>query len=369
MKKCFVAMIVVAVVLLLGGSLNAEEKVGESMYTKIETPHPYKAKGSGEVWSHVIHQPGASWLAVHFSKFNLADEDYVELIDMEGNVIETIKGADVISDETSKFKVMNDGHKKVSFYGPIIDGNEITVKLYSTSDQKGGDGFVIDEVGIGFVPTAEESVCGTNNLVDIKCKDTATQTLGLAVGRLYYQKSGSWYLCTGSLISTCSGHLLTNEHCISNQTVTSTLQVRFKYRYTTCGGGTVDSYSTYYGDLWIKDSVSYDYCLLTLKSNPQSTFGSLRLLNRAPILNEAIYIIQHPSGVPQKYDYGTVTSTTANSGKDLGYMVDTEGGSSGSPVFADTEDKVIGLHHYGGCPNSAVKMDLIYEGIIGYICQ
>ena len=109
--------------------------------------------------------------------------------------------------------------------------------------------------------------------------------------------------------------------------------------------------------------------MLTLQGSPQSTYGHLGLLNRAPSVDEGIYIIQHPGGNPQQIGYGTVYNTTANSNKDLGYYVDTEGGSSGSPVFADTENKVLGLHHYGGCPNSGVKMDLIYEAIIGYICN
>jgi len=373
MRKFLVVMIMLGVV-VFSGLASAEEWCGESIYTEIDTPHPYgKAQTGTEVWSYTIHQPAAGWLKIHFNNFRLNDEDYVELIDMTGQVIELIRGQDVENDELSKFNVTPAAGRKVSFWGPAIDGNEITVKLHRVADNKKGYGFTIDEVGVGFEPgddgIALESICGTNNLVNIKCKDTATQNLGLKVGRMYFKKGGSWYLCTGFLVSSCSGHFLTNEHCISDQTVASTLQVRFKYRYTTCTGTTLDSYTTYYGDKWIKDSVSYDYCLLTLKNNPQNTYGYLKLINGAPITGESIYIIQHPSGSPQKYDYGTVYSTSANGGKDLSYYVDTEGGSSGSPVFADYEDQVLGLHHYGGCPNSAVKMDLIYEGIIGYICQ
>lgn len=373
MKKLFVLLMVLGL-LAFTSQVNAEVWCGESIYPNIDTPHPYsKAKDDSMVWSYTITQSNATWLKVHFKNFMLNDEDYVELVNMDGQVIEVIKGSDVKSDDTSKFKVIPTAGGKVDFWGPAIDGQMLTINLHRTADKNSGWGFTIDEVGVGFDQAddgfAIESICGTNDLVNIKCKDTATQTLGLKVGRMYFQKSGSWYLCTGFLISSCSAHFLTNEHCISDQTVTTTLQVRFKYRYTTCTGTTLDSYTTYYGNTWIKDSVTYDYCLLTLKNNPQSTFGYLKLINGAPVVNEAIYIIQHPSGSPQKYASGTVYNTTANGGKDLGYYVDTEGGSSGSPVFADLEDQVLGLHHYGGCPNSAVKMDLIYEGIISYICQ
>lgn len=374
MKNFFIVMMIMFGLMVFSGQVNAEELCGETIYPDIQSPHPYgKAQKGTQVWSHTIHKTGAGWLKVHFKDFYLNGNDYVELIDMTGQVIETIKGIDVQNDETSKFKVIPGVGRRVSFWAPAIDGNELTIKLHRVSNSRRGWGFAIDEVGVGFEPMDDgyeiESICGTNDLVNIKCKDTATQNLGLRVGRMYFQKSGSWYLCTGFLVSSCSAHFLTNEHCISDQTVTSTLQVRFKYRYTTCTGTTLDSYSTYYGDKWIKDSVSYDYCLLTLKNNPQNTYGYLQLINGAPITGETIYIIQHPGGSPQKYSTSTVYNTTANSGKDLAYMADTEGGSSGSPVFADTEDQVLGLHHYGGCPNSAVKMDLIYEGIIGYICQ
>ena len=48
---------------------------------------------------------------------------------------------------------------------------------------------------------------------------------------------------------------------------------------------------------------------------------------------------------------------------DVSYYCDTEGGSSGSPVLSRKTDKVIALHHFGGCPNSGVRIDLIYNKI------
>lgn len=43
----------------------------------------------------------------------------------------------------------------------------------------------------------------------------------------------------------------------------------------------------------------------------------------------------------------------------LEYMLDTEGGNSGGPVFYINEDNipiVVGVHCYGGCPNSCVRL-------------
>lgn len=379
MRKNLIPMVIIFLV-FISTPLAAEEWCGDTIYPNVETPHPYPGAPEGTmVWSHTLQQTGAAWLKLHFSNFRLNDEDYVELVDMYGNVMEVIMGGDV-DVEKGRFKVNKpedegkfrvEGRMRVSFWGPAIDGDEVTVRLYRGSDKRKGWGFTIDEVGIGAAPISEEpaieSICGSNDLVNIKCKSSFYQNLGLAVGRMLYQKSGSWYVCTGFLCSCNSSHFLTNEHCISSQTHVNTLQVRFKYRYTTCSGSTLDSYSTYYGDDFVKDSTTLDYCLLTLTGSPQSTFGYLKLINGNPVQGEDIYIIQHPGGNPQKFASGTVYSTSSRGGYDFSYYVDTEGGSSGSPVFAEYEDEVLGLHHYGGCPNSAVKMNYIYEYITGYL--
>jgi len=46
-------------------------------------------------------------------------------------------------------------------------------------------------------------------------------------------------------------------------------------------------------------------------------------------------------------------------GSDVSYYCDTEGGSSGSPVLSRATNRVVALHHFGGCPNSGVRGDLL----------
>ncbi|WP_426509736.1 trypsin-like serine peptidase [Dactylosporangium sp. McL0621] len=45
----------------------------------------------------------------------------------------------------------------------------------------------------------------------------------------------------------------------------------------------------------------------------------------------------------------------------MSYYCDADGGSSGSPVISRRTNKVIALHHFGGCPNSGVRIDRIAE--------
>jgi V8-like Glu-specific endopeptidase len=379
MSKNLIVTIIIVVFVLTVPSY-AKQWIGESMYTKIDTPHPYPKADPGKmVWSETIHQMGAVWLKPHFSNFKLADEDYVELVDMYGTVVLTIKGSDVEAG-MNKFKVIENLNGRVDFWGPAIDGNELTIKLYRNSDSKKGWGFTIDEVGIGAVPiegdlnqdrlSGTESICGSDDKVSIACVASYYQTSGRSVGRMSFQSGSSWYVCTGFLVSSCSSHFLTNEHCITNQSEVNSLNVRFYYRLSTCNGSNA-SYSTYYGDDFVKDSTTNDYCLLTLTGSPQSSWGHLVLLSREPYYNEGIYIPQHPGGRRQEISFGSITNTNMRSGLDFGYYADTEGGSSGSPVMTDQYDydKVIGLHHYGGCPNSAVEINQIRSAILSYICN
>ena len=191
---------------------------------------------------------------------------------------------------------------------------------------------------------------------------------------MLFQKDSSWYVCTGSLISG-ENHFLTNEHCINSQAITDTLQVRFNYQYTTCNGSILDSYDTYYGDAFLIANYDYDFSLVTLFGDPQATHGFLELEPRDMILNETVYIAQHPGGLPKRYDDGLVVDPVADgmtADSDFGYQVDTEGGSSGSPVLSMDSHKVVGLHHLGGChtawaQNQGVLMGKIYPIIEPYL--
>jgi hypothetical protein len=379
MKKTLIAAIIV-VCFVLSVPLTAEMWVGDSSYTKIDTPHPYPKASQGKmVWSETYHQLGATWLKPHFSEFKLADDDYVELVDMYGNVMLTIKGSDA-SVKAGKFSVTEKINGRVDFWGPAIDGDELTIKLYRGSESRKGWGFSIDEFGVGAVPiegdidekelSGLQSICGSDDKISIACAASYYQTSGRSVGRMNYKKGSSWYVCTGFLVSSCSSHFLTNEHCITSQTEVNTLNVRFYYRLSSCGGSGA-SYSTYYGSSFVKDNTSNDYCLLTLTGSPQSSWGHLVLLSREPYSGEGIYIPQHPGGRRQEISFGSVTNPNMRSSLDFGYHADTEGGSSGSPVMTDQYDydKVIGLHHFGGCPNSAVEINQIRSAILSYICN
>jgi V8-like Glu-specific endopeptidase len=340
----------------------AEELVGETAPINLSTAHPYAARSVREmVGSFEVSRQDATFIIVHFANFSLNDGDYVEIRDANGILRQVIT---------------NDDPGKTDFWAFAVDGHTAFVNLISGSVGAQAHGFDIDQYGYGYFPLGIESICGTDDKVDIECVSGTTQyERAKSAGRMLYQKGTSWYLCTGSLVSQ-ENHFLSNEHCVNSQAIVNTLQVRFNYQYTTCGGSTLASYVTHYGDAFLVADYGYDCSLMTLSGDPQATFGHLELDPRDMILNETVYIPQHPGGVPKQYDYGPVVDTVANGrivNSDFGYRVDTEGGSSGSPVLSMSDHKVVGLHHFGGCENppsfqnQGVLMKNVYPIIEPYL--
>lgn len=89
-----------------------------------------------------------------------------------------------------------------------------------------------------------------------------------------------------------------------------------------------------------------DYALLRLEKPLGSRLGWLQLGGESKGKNSAVKIFQHPQGrskeVSRKHSKIVRETDTV-----LHYMADTEGGSSGSPVFSLDGSTVIALHHVG----------------------
>jgi len=179
--------------------------------------------------------------------------------------------------------------------------------------------------------------------------------------------------CTGWLVGS-AGHVFTNEHCLTSQADVNSTDFEFMGEGSTCNTN-CDSWLGCPGTVWggagtyIQDDATLDYCLVQLAGNPQSTYGYLQLRQSSPVLNEQIYIPQHPNAWGKKIAFDSDYSQDGGKCKvnalnynncytyDIGYYCDTAGGSSGSPVLATSDNFVIALHHCGTCMNSATPID------------
>ena len=374
-------VILLALVPLVGFGGEAQAQRVEAGYEvpfQVESPHPYPAgRGKEPAWATTISHPGATYIAIHFDRFELGPGDQV-----------------VVHSPSGKQHRVFTGRGKGdlgAFWATHITGEVAIIEIHSHSPQGGGWGVSIDKYVAGFAnlgsedtqsANGTESLCGVDNSLNAACY-TATEPLAYdhsrAVARLLINGTG---LCTGWLVG-CQGHLFTNQHCITVAADAVNTDYEFMAEGPTCGSSNCQLCWT--GNIWsgdatfIQNDAALDYALVHLDGDPQATYGSFLLDNRAAIVNERIYIPQHPNGNAKMLAMQSTDPTDASgycevhslslpscgngAPVDVGYMCDTQGGSSGSPVVAYSNHQVIALHHCSGCPNTGVQITSIISDL------
>jgi glutamyl endopeptidase len=105
---------------------------------------------------------------------------------------------------------------------------------------------------------------------------------------------------------------------------------------------------------------NYDYgCIIipTALGNTVGYFGFASLTDgslQGLLVNNSGYAGDKPFGT-QWFNAGRITTVTA---RKIYYMLDTFGGQSGSPTwrYLNGQRHAVGVHAYGGCPNSATRI-------------
>ena len=344
-------------------------RVGEEVDASLETPHPYpdSSLAGAPVWTQTIYHPGASYIAPHFSRFELGPGDYVVVRSPDGSRSWTFDGYGR--------GVLGRGEDGPGFWGIHIRGERAVVELFGAGSGQPW-GFRIDKYARGF--TAEEmgggateqtaAICtgdDKENAICFKMSEPDIYDKARAVGRLLI--AGTFF-CTGWLLGD-EGHIMTNQHCIENINDALNTDYDFMAEAKTCEtncpplgcAGTIEFTTA----TLIQSSVPLDYSLVLPAGNVSGTYGFLQLRDTGARLDERIYSPQHPRGRGKEIavfstypenpsGFAEVDSLTepvcGPTGTDLevGYFMDTEGGSSGSAVLGFSDNLVIALHHCQG---------------------
>jgi Trypsin-like peptidase domain/Effector-associated domain 1 len=169
--------------------------------------------------------------------------------------------------------------------------------------------------------------------------------LGAAVCRLLVTMAGQQYYGTAFRIA--PDLLLTNHHVLFDEdhenARATAVEAWFGYERTFAG---LDlKYTVVACDpATIAGDPAHDWAVIKVASEMPAEAPIIEIRGDAPVkADDRVYIIQHPGGAPKKI--GMIHNVVRYVDDDVvQYLTDTEGGSSGSPVFNERW-QLVALHH------------------------
>jgi lysyl endopeptidase len=336
--------------------------------------------------TETFHYPQASYVKLHFNRMMMLPGDYLTVSNPDGTESYRYDApplGSLLTPTTSDKWAMS------------ITGDTAELEMHRVAGDALGVGSLlgrlgvnVDQVARGYTPAEqaeapesqltapgrtgrEESVCGGDESADAVCyksADPVAYTRSKAIARLLINGTE---LCTGWRLG-AKDRMLTNNHCFTTSADAYETEVWFNYQCARCGGFDVYKPTKVWGAQVLATDHVYDYTLFTVEDfSSIQKFGYLTFDTSRPVKGQELYIPQHPAGKPTRIA-GALgekagTCAVANNaydgyatGSDVAYYCDTEGGSSGSPVISRKTDEVVAMHHFGGCPNSGVRADLLY---------
>lgn len=190
--------------------------------------------------------------------------------------------------------------------------------------------------------------------VDATCYDELAAQRN-AVARMLFTKNGSTYACTGTLLNDAASsgtpYFLSANHCISTQTVASSLQTDWFYRSSACNSRTLSSASVrrFAGATLLYASSANDTAFMRLNEAPPAGAAFAAWDATPQVSGAAVFGLHHPRTDLLKLSLGNVagqlacsdasgTQFTCSGTSGNYYQVKwssgtTEAGSSGSALF------------------------------------
>ncbi len=225
--------------------------------------------------------------------------------------------------------------------------------------------------------------------LDSTCFESVAQ-LRNAVARMVFTEAGRSYLCTGTLLNSAGStgipYFLSANHCISSQSVASSLQTDWFYRAPTCNSRSLSSQSESRlgGAALLYSSAATDTAFFRLNEAPPAGAMFAGWKSDAVGADTSVVGVHHPSGDLQKVSFGKIIGQAecsssggfACGGSSGNYhrvqwsQGTTEGGSSGSAIVS--EGKYVVGTLYGGSascrspqePDFYGKFDVAYRAAL-----
>jgi hypothetical protein len=325
--------------------------------------------------SRTVAHAGAAFIKARFDHVALGPGDAVTVASPDGGESHRHGAADVADGELRALSIEGDT-AEILLHDDPSDGVAASARLAAYA--RG-----LNEAELALRPSERdpESICGRDDSRNAACyreTDPWAWYASRSVARIIVNDDS---YCTAWLAS--PNRLVTNNHCVASDREARATEVQFGYECAKCAGGEVRSPLKVGGDRVLATDYTLDYTLFTV-AEPGSIahLPYLAIDSRHAEKGEQVFLAGHPDSAPLRIasasgsePRGTgshcqvLDNEAAGRGRntDLAYYCDSEGGSSGSPVVSRVNGRVVGLHHLGGCPNGAGRMDLIYPEIAPYL--
>jgi hypothetical protein len=203
----------------------------------------------------------------------------------------------------------------------------------------------------------------TSNLKEGTCHNDVTCYPAYAdeasgVARITFIDGGNSYLCTGCLLdsSGSDNFFLTAHHCITSQTIASSMECFWFYQTSTCNGAAPAlssvPHTTGGGEL-LAGSTDNDFTFMRLHQTPPSGAARLKWSTSTPTSSETLAGIHHPTGAYKRISFGRFLDSDTDYWAVRWTSGVTEPGSSGSPLFNGNHEVIGQLNGGWNGPGSS----------------
>lgn len=220
-----------------------------------------------------------------------------------------------------------------------------------------------DVFGVGFDGGGEGGIAG-NCHNDPLCFATWVNEANAAT-KLIFTSGGGSFLCSGQMMATTAAdetpYVSTANHCISTAAEAASCQFIFFFRNSPCGGAIVAGTTVTGADL-TSTYLASDCTLLMIRPTLPAAAYWAGWTNVNPAVNTASTCIHHPGGAEQAISFGVKNANSFNCGAPTTNWHSlswnngiTEGGSSGSAIYRDSDKRLYGVLTCGAsaCTNTA----------------
>lgn len=317
---------------------------------------------SGNIKSWSLNIPDAREISLTLNNVLLPSGTRLEVSDGSG-------GQKTIYND----KMFYDGTKPQLTTSPI-PGTNIVISLTTKREIAAEGNIIIDSYQ--YIPVKKSrAIIGTNQMKFAGCyKKTSPEFYANSHAIMVVNGGGTGWNLTGG------PYVITNQHVAGNARPVS-VSLKYNYQYPDCSPGDLPEESltihseavtiagTGTNDDWAvlkADDLAYQ------EAGIRQIFGTLVInsdTDKEGLLNIPVYVPQHPwaslKRIASTGDDGEACTTLAGGNAyRLYHSCDTAGGSSGSPLISQQDNRVIGLHRAAGNgKNVSIPGPYIYQKI------